>query len=279
MPSATLFRRHIAVPTDHGSWVFLLSPLLIGLFAGRSFSVVSLYLVIAALAGFLIRQPVTMLVKVWSGRRGRGDLAPASFWTTLYAAIALLFVAGLVLRGFGYVLWLAVPGAPVFLWYLLLVSRREERRQWAVEVLGCAALALAAPAAYWVGIGRPDPAGGLLWLLTGAQSAASIDYAYLRLRQRGLSGLPAPRERLRLGRTALLLAAGNTIGTIALGLAGFVPRWLFVPYAVQLAEVVRGVARPAVGLKPKAIGYRQLAVSVLFTVLFVLFWRGVSSPA
>ena len=121
--------------------------------------------------------------------------------------------------------------------------------------------------------GRPDPAGWLLWLLTWAQSAASIDYAYLRLEQRRLLRVPEPGERLRLGRSALLLAVVNTIGTIALGVAGAVPRWLFVPYAVQLAEVARGVARPAAGVKPKAIGYRQLAVSVLFTALFVLLWR------
>lgn len=29
----SIFRRHIALPQDHGSWVFILSPLLIGLFA------------------------------------------------------------------------------------------------------------------------------------------------------------------------------------------------------------------------------------------------------
>jgi hypothetical protein len=34
MASQPIFVRHIALPQDHGSWVFLLSPLLIGLFAG-----------------------------------------------------------------------------------------------------------------------------------------------------------------------------------------------------------------------------------------------------
>ena len=67
---ASLIRRQIALPQDHGSWVFLLSPLLIGLFAGGWVSA-SAYLVLAAMAAFLIRQPVTMLVKIYSHRRPR----------------------------------------------------------------------------------------------------------------------------------------------------------------------------------------------------------------
>jgi len=34
----SLFNRQIALPQDHGSWVLILSPLLIGIFASRAFS-------------------------------------------------------------------------------------------------------------------------------------------------------------------------------------------------------------------------------------------------
>jgi hypothetical protein len=37
--------------------------------------------------------------------------------------------------------------------------------------------------------------------------------------------------------------------------------------------VIRGVSNPAIGLKPRAIGYRQLVVSTLFTLLFIVTWR------
>ena len=59
MPNSSYFRRQIALPQDHGSWVFLLSPLLIGLFTGGQFSAASAALIVAALAAFLIRQPLT----------------------------------------------------------------------------------------------------------------------------------------------------------------------------------------------------------------------------
>ena len=155
--SATYLRRHIALPGEHGSWVFLLSPLLIGLFAGGSISIASVYLIVAAMAAFLIRQPVTIAIKAYSGRRSRRDLPAARFWMLVYAVIGLLGVAGLVVQGFAALLILALPGIPVFLWHLYLVSRRQERRQVGVEVVGSGVLALAAPAAYWVGLGPPAP--------------------------------------------------------------------------------------------------------------------------
>jgi len=63
------FRRSIAITNEHGSWVFLLSPLIIGLFAGQSWTIHAIYLTIAALSAFLIRQPITIAVKAYSGRR------------------------------------------------------------------------------------------------------------------------------------------------------------------------------------------------------------------
>ena len=70
------FRRSIAITNEHGSWVFLLSPLLIGIFAGGHWSTPLIYLIIASLAGFLIRQPIAIAVKVYSGRRVLAEIYP-----------------------------------------------------------------------------------------------------------------------------------------------------------------------------------------------------------
>ena len=58
------FKRYIALPSDHGSWVFLLSPLLIGLFAGGHWTPAILYLLSGALAAFLLRQPASAAVLI-----------------------------------------------------------------------------------------------------------------------------------------------------------------------------------------------------------------------
>ncbi|HUG34066.1 MAG TPA: YwiC-like family protein, partial [Anaerolineales bacterium] len=204
-----IFLRHVAVPQDHGSWVFILSPLLIGLFAGNTFFYASFNLIVAALAAFMLRQPATMLVKIMSGRRGKDDLTPARFWFGVYLFICALAILALVLEGFGYVIYLAVPGALIFGWHLYLVSQRDERRQAGVEIVATGALSLAAPAAYWIGIGDYDHAGWLLWILIWMQTAASIVYAYLRLDQRNLDHVPDLHEKWKMGRRAAIYTTFN----------------------------------------------------------------------
>jgi hypothetical protein len=57
-------------------------------------------------------------------------------------------------------------------------------------------------------------------------------------------------------------------------MAGFLPQLLPVPYFLQWGETIWGALfRPAVGAKPTSIGFRQLAVSSLFTLLFILAWN------
>ncbi len=268
-----LLRKHIAIPQDHGSWVFILSPLLIGIFAGKIFNYATFNLIVAAMAAFMLRQPVTVLIKILAGRRPSEELPAARFWIAVYACIALLTVIALILEGFEYVLYLAVPGGLVFGWYLWLVSRREERKQAGVEIIATGVMSLAAPAAYWIGVGRYDPAGWWLWILVWIQSAASIVHAYMRLEQRILDSVPPRAAQWKLGFRAALYTTFNLASVLPLGLLGFLPALLFLPYLLQWTETMWGIFHPAVGWKPTRIGVRQLIVSTLWTVLFILVWR------
>lgn len=267
------FRRQIAITHEHGSWVFLFMPLLIGLFVGRSWQVASVYLLVAALGAFLLRHPVIIAIKASSGRRSRRDLPAAWFWIAVYGSIALSMVFGLVLIGYAYLLLLALPGIPVFIWHLILVSRRQERRQAGIEIVASGVLALSAPAVYWIGAGGPDVLGWGLWVLVWLQSAASIVYAYLRLDQRPLKQVPPLKTRWQMARRALLYTSFNLLLVLGSRFAGWLPAWLFLPYLLQWLETLWGsLVRPAVGVKPNRIGLRQLVVSSLFTVLFILAW-------
>jgi hypothetical protein len=272
LKNQTVWVRYIALPQDHGSWVFLLSPLLIGIFASGRLGIVSIFLIIAALSAFLLRQPVTILVKAYSGRRPRRDLPTAKFWIGVYSLLGIVALAGLISHGFAFLLILAIPGAPVFGWHLYLISRRAERRQLGVELVGAGVLALAAPAGFWVGIGSFEPSGWWLFFLTWFQSAASIVYAYLRLEQRQLISKPNMVNRFQMGWRALIYALFNFIAVLSLSLAGILPFWLFVPYILQLGETGRGVINPAINVKPVQIGIRQLIVSSVFTILFIAAW-------
>ena len=267
------FRRSIAITNEHGSWVFFLSPLLIGLFAGNSWSIAAVYLTVAALSAFLIRQPVSIAVKAYSGRRSKRDLPAARFWIAVYGALASLALFGLILQGYGYLLYLALPGIPVFAWHLYLISKRAERRQIGIEIIASGVLALSAPAAFWIGVDSPNFTGWLLWALTWLQSAASIVYAFLRLEQRVWHGIPDLKARFSAGRRALLYTSFNLTSVVILSIIGILPPWLFLPFLIQWLESLWGVTKPAVGFRPTTIGFRQLAISIIFTIAFVLVWN------
>ncbi|MBN1305558.1 MAG: YwiC-like family protein [Anaerolineales bacterium] len=269
------FRKQIFLPQDHGSWVFLLSPLLIGLFAGGRINQAAFFLVIAALSVFMLRQPASIAVKALTGRRPRTDLAPSILWTALYGMVALLAVIGLVYNGYAYLLLLAIPGGPVFAWHLYLVSKHKERRQAGIEIIASGVLALTAPAACWIGQGYYSLPGWYLWLFVWLQSAASIVYAYLRLEQREWS-VTAPkgiRVLFQHGKRAFLYTSFNLVFAISAGL--FIPeaRLIFIPYLLQWGETLWGITHPSINWKPTEIGVRQLVFSTLFTILFIIFWR------
>lgn len=271
------FKKQIALPQDHGSWVFIFSPLLIGIFAAGTFHPPTMYLVIAAMSAFLIRQPMTVIVKAMSGRRSAADLIPARFWVLVYGIIAAAALIGLIFSGYSYILYLAVPGIPVFTWHLWLVSKRAERKQEGVEVIATGVLALAAPAAFWVGIGDYNSSGWWLWLFTWLQSAASIVYAYLRLSQRDVpleqAAAKSRADWRQMGKRAFLYTSFNLVLSAGLGLSALVPQFIFLPFFVQWLETVWGITHPAVGWKPTRIGVRQLIVSILWTILFIVIWR------
>ena len=257
--------------TAHGSSSS--SPLLIGLFAGERITPASINLIVAAMGAFMLRQPVSIAVKAYAGRRPRTDLPAARFWMLVYGVIILLALSGLVAAGFTYLLYLAVPGILVFAWHLYLVSKRAERKQAGVEILATGVLALAAPAAYWIGQDGYDWLGWALWLLTWLQSAASIVYAYLRLEQREQAKGAERSELWSMGVRAMQYTSFNLALSITLGWSAWLPRWIFIPYLLQWLETVWGITHPATGWKPTAIGIRQLIVSTLFTLLFIVFWR------
>lgn len=260
------------MPSDHGSWVFLLSPLLIGLAVGGRWTTAVGYLIVASVCGFLSRQPMTIVIKSLSGRRSRSDLGPALLWTAIYGLIGSVHILGLWLRGFGYILLLGIPGLVVFGWYLYLVARRDERNQAPMEILGAGVLALTAPAGLWAAAGEPVGVGWLLWILTWTQSTASIVVVYLKLEQRRMSKPPPWLEALTMALAPLSLTSLNLLGVVSLGLDRYVSTLLGLAYLPQWLEAVWSTWNPAIGIRPTTIGLRQLAVSTLYTLLFILTW-------
>jgi len=259
--------RHFFLPQEHGAWIWWIGPLLLGLAAVRRWSPDVAWLGLSLLAGFLLRQPATILVKARVGRRPKSDAGPAAAWVGVYATLLLGTFALLVTRGHTRLAGLAIPGIAVFAWHMALVARREERGQMGVELVGAGVLALAAPAAYWVAAGTDPFLPWLLWGLCWLQSAASIVLVYYRLSLRKMEAAPPSAMRLRLSRRSLTYHGFNAAIAVLLAAVGRIPWLMAAGFALMLVDAIDGVARPPIGVRPTRIGLRQLLASSLFVLL------------
>jgi hypothetical protein len=269
-----LFRKHIALPQQHGSWALWLGPFAAGVAIGGRLTGGLLWLTLAMLGMFLALQPLTILVKTLAGRRPAEERGPALAWLGLYGAAALAGVLGLVAAGRAWVLGLGVLMAPVLAWQMWLVARREERGQMLVESLGAAALALSAPAAEALGFGAFTGRSLVVWGLCALQAIGAIVYVYGSLDYRRMKAVPAWPERWSLARASLLWNAAALAGALGLALAGWAPPLAPAGFGLMLAEAVYGgLLRPPVGARPVVIGVRQMVVTGLFSLALIAAYR------
>jgi hypothetical protein len=232
------------------------------------------WLALACLGGFLSLQPLTILTKSLAGRRSKDDAAPALAWLAAYGLLALAGAIGLLRAGQGQALWLGLAALPVLAWQMALVARRAERGQMGVELVGAGALALAAPAAYWVSTGGVDPTGWWLWVMCWLLSAGAIVYIYLRLEHRRLAAAPPWPDRLRLARRSTLYNFANLLIAAGLSAWGVVPWGVLLPFGLMLVEAVwGGLVRPAAGVRPVVLGVRQMMLTFANSVLLILAYR------
>jgi hypothetical protein len=250
--------------------VWWIGPFFIGAAAGGVWRIDLVVLVVTALTAFLIRQPLTLAVKVLSGLRPRSDLSPALFWCCLYGAICLVGAMGLVALGYAKVLLLGVLAAPLLVWYFYLVSRKNERRQRGMEYATAGVLALALPAAYWVsgGTGAVEP--WVLWALVTLHSITTVVHVSKVLDLRRTKMLQdVGQSRCVLATTIPLAGACVLVAGLA-AVSGLVS-WLAVcAYFAPLADIVHATARPPVGVRPTQLGLRQLGTSSLYVFVMVL---------
>ncbi|MCC6144650.1 MAG: YwiC-like family protein [Candidatus Hydrogenedentes bacterium] len=265
----SLLRWRLAVPPEKGAWIWWIGPLVLGALAARRLEYDLVAVVLAGTAGFLIRQPLTILLRiVWRGRNPR-DLWPAVLWAALYGLVITISAVWLLLGRHFWVIPLAAVATPVFGWYLWLVAQGQDRHQMTADIVAAATLALMAPAAFWSCNGASVEFGIGLWLISTLQASASIVHVMLRLEQRRWTE-PGPWPlRLRRGMPALCHHWLNVVAGVVLVIMDFANGWLVVAFLLAAAEGTEAVLRPPVGTTPRRLGFRQLFVSIAFFLVAV----------
>lgn len=250
----------VVLPAEHGGWAFLGEPLLLGLLVAPSGA--GACVALAALAGFLARQPL----KLAAGDRRRGRRYPrTALAERAFAVLALaaaLAVAAAVLLARGPVLLAlglaAVPAAVALALDLGLRSRDAATETLAALALGGSATAIALAA------GAPRTAAFTLWALLALRALPTI--AFVRARLRLDKGEPAHPA------FALALHVAAVVAGLALVRAGLAPAGAAWGLALLAARAAWGVSPWRPRLRAAWLGVTEVAFGLAFVASIAGGW-------
>lgn len=248
-PGRSGLLRSVALPTEHGGWGFTLEAVLLGLLVAPAPAGAGI--AVAALAAFLARRPLRLLVADrQQGRRlPRTALARGILAGCLIAAAAGLAAAASLARGpFWWPLLAALPLAA----FQVGADLARRGRWFLSEAAAAVAMGAVAPAIALAHGGEAVPAFGL-WAVLAARDLPSILLVRAQIRRgRGQPARPAPAyaaHAVALGSLAALAARGVVPGAAALA-AALLWTW-----------ALASLARPP--LPARALGWTQVLAGLL----------------
>ncbi|KAB8144065.1 YwiC-like family protein [Chloroflexia bacterium SDU3-3] len=257
-PAAQVRLRPIALPTEHGGWGLVLMPIILGLGVAPSWA--GLWIGLAALAVFLVRQPLKLAIGDWRGGKRFARTRWALLFALAYGAAALACVAAAWAAG-ARPCWepllLAAPLALVQFWHDTL----KQSRALLAELCGAAAIsavaAIIARAQGWA----LAPACAL-WLLQALQACAAI--VYVRTRIRLARGVVVPRA------PAIWLHVAALGAVLALAWWRLVPALSGVAFAILAARAWAGLRPQALALPIPRVGMQEVGYSLVVVVMSIL---------
>jgi hypothetical protein len=250
----------LALPAEHGGWGFLAEPIVLGLVLAPSAA--GLLLALAAVAAFLMRHPLRLVLV----DRRKGTRYPrtalAARIAAGYAALALVALAGAVARG-------ASPWAPLLLAApagLVAIGHDAfgRSREALPEAAGAVALGGSATAIALAGGASAGAAWGA-WALLALRAVTSV--LYVRARIRLDRGLPAGPRAVHAGHAAALLAA---TGLAAAGWAPWLSAVVFLVLLLRSAWGLSSLRRP---VRPQVLGFQELGYGLLTLLLLAVGYR------
>ncbi len=262
-------------PHEHGSWgtfggLILASLLVLGI---NTNIVLTL---IAGVALFLAREPLSLGVKWRFGRKPKPVPKACCFWAGVYLAISALAGLLLVFRGelWG-LIWLGLAGAAVLAVHLTLVARRLMMTAWG-EWIGVLGVSLIMPALYLARWETLDLHAMGLWLVGLAQVTGPIFYIRLKVRiQARLSAPPPLPQRLLAAWRPLLFSMASLTLTWLMGWWDWVPPWSWIALLPSALKHLWGAIQwtPKGQLDIRRLGWIEVANILLFALLLGLAYR------
>ena len=251
-----VYRKAIVMPTEHGSWPWLLVPFAVGAGVAGQFNLPVWLTLIGALAAFFMRQPMTVLLRVQRGKARAADGPIAAGWILTFALLGLLSLIGLIALERSAMLVLIWPFLAILVMYLIAAryGRSGLRSLW-MELAGAAALSMMAPAAAIAGNGRIIGWEWALWGIMAAQNVLGALYVRLRV---------ADTHNRAMRRWPVL--AAHLIGLLAvigLGMGELAPLAPAVPFIGYLIRAGWTAVAPRPVPNIKKFGFTELGIEIV----------------
>ena len=250
-PARTVRIKRLILPTEHGSWGFLLEPVVAGL--AVAFSPSGSWIALMVIGAFLTRQPLKFLLLGLAGKGFREQSLAAFYLTLLFGSLFVLGLAAAAATAAPSSFYPFLAVLPLAAYQIFCdVTRRG--RELLPEMTGATAISSSAAAIAIAG-GMPWPHALALWVVFIGRQIPSIIYVRTRLRlDKG------KRARLIEPVSAHFLGLGAVGMMAATGFASYLTLAMFV---VLLGRSVHGLSPYRKRVKAMRIGIAEVIYGTL----------------
>jgi len=250
--------RQVALPVEHGGWVFLFEPIIAGL--AIAFSTGAPWIACLTIGAFLTRQPLKVLIADRFGMRNRERASLAFRFLLCYCAIFSIGLAGTLLS-------VGVQSLLPFIWVLPLaifqiyIDASRQSRKLIPELTGAIVMS-ASIAAIGLSANMTLVNAAALWAIFASRSIASILYVRERLR------LEKGKRYSRIIPTLAHIAALLLVSMLAFyGLSSFLT---IMAMSVLAYRAIAGLSPGRSKMKAMQIGVWEIIYGVIVVLSVVI---------
>ena len=248
--------RPIALPTEHGGWMIVIAPVLVGLLVAPSMS--GVFLGFAAILAFLCRHPLKLFLGDVQAKKSFPRTRIAKNFAIAYGLGATLLIGACAITCREAWYWPLVGAIPCFAvqsWFDI----HKQSRQFLAEALGTiGAGSFASSIALCAGV--PIQQSLTLWILVSAQALSAIIYVGARLRRaHGQSYSVWP---------SLITHGGSLCIAIMLRLPLVV-----AASAIMAVRAAYGLTRSDPNMKAQFVGVQEIAYSLISVLAIAISYR------
>ncbi|HUF05677.1 MAG TPA: YwiC-like family protein [Aridibacter sp.] len=249
--------KRVALPTEHGSWVILLEPLVASLVVYPSAA--APFIALTVIGAFLLRQPLKVLLLSFGRKQPRGSREAAAKYASGYTILFVIGVVGAIMKtslnNLAPLALLVPLGA-----FQLYNDTERKTRELVPELAGATGISAAAASVVLAG-GGGWAAALALWVLFASRAVASFVYVRQRLRlEKGKAYAEVPPAVLHF---AALFVCGE------LWFVSLLPLLPVLVVAILLARCIYGLSERRKRLKAVQIGIREVLYGAALTAAFV----------